>query len=216
MPVIRPGAKFAPFIIYTAGRSRTAWLSSFLSYGKCRCHNEIVVRLRSLEEFSLMFSVPGTGTAETGLAPAWRLVEYCVPGIKSVVVRRPIEEVIASFVRSEVADIASIDEPKLRKVIAYENRCLDQISKRKDTVTVDFKDLGQEGTCARVFEHCLPYSSDKKWWKSLKDVNIQADVRSIFVHYRDHRDAVEQFKKEAKRELINLVRSGKISREATI
>ena len=56
-----------------------------------------------------LFDVPGTGSAETGAAPAWQLIQHFVPGIGSVVVRRPLDDIIASFARSEVAHIASIE-----------------------------------------------------------------------------------------------------------
>jgi hypothetical protein len=206
--VLRPGASFAPFIVYTAGRSRTAWLSEFLTYGRCHCHNEIAVRLRSMEDVRALYDIPGTGSAETGAAPAWQLIQHYVPGIRSVVVRRPLEDIIASFARSEVAHIATIDEPRLRRIIAYENRCLDKISAQPGVLTVDFADLHKRDVCAAIFEHCLPYRFDEGWWLSMKDRNIQSNVTDIFGYYRDNRDGVEGFKRAAKRQLTVLARAG--------
>jgi hypothetical protein len=211
--VQRPGAQFAPFMVYTAGRSRTAWLSEFLTYGRCHCHNEIAIKLRSMEDVRALFDVPGTGSAETGAAPAWQLIQHYVPGIRSVVVRRPLEDIIASFARSEVAHIASIDEPRLRRIIAYENRCLEKISAQSGVLTVDFADLHKRDVCAAIFEHCLPYRFDEGWWLSLKDRNIQSNVTDIFRYYRDNRDGVEGFKRNTKREMIALARAGTLRRE---
>ncbi len=210
--VRRPGAVFAPFIVYTAGRSRTAWLSEFLTYGRCRCHTEIAIRLRDMGDVVALFEIPGTGTAETAVAPAWQLIEHYVPNIRSVVVRRPIDEIIASFARSEVAHIAAIDEGRLRRIIAYENRCLDKISARPGVLTVDFADLHKPEVCAAIFEHCLPYRFDEEWWLLMKDRNIQSNVTDIFRYYRDNRDAVECFKHNAKRAMIALARSGDLCR----
>jgi len=208
--VLRPGASFVPFILYTAGRSRTAWLSEFLTYGRCRCHNEIAVRLRSMDDVRALYDIPGTGSAETAAAPAWQLIQHCVPGIRSVVVRRPLDDIIASFARSEVAHIAAIDEDKLRRIIAYEQRCLEKISAQPGVLTVDFADLHQRDVCAAVFEHCLPYRFDEGWWLSMKDRNIQSNVTDIFHYYRDNRDGVEGFKRTAKRQMIALARAGKL------
>lgn len=207
-PIMRPGAAFAPFIVYTAGRSRTAWLSEFLTYGRSRCHTEIAIRLRDMGDVRALFNVPGTGTAETAVAPAWQLIEHYVPGIRSVVVRRPLDDIVASFARSEVARIASIDEDRLRKIITYENRCMEKISARPGVLTVDFADLHKPEVCAAIFEHCLPYRFDEGWWLAMKERNIQSNVTDIFRYYRDNRDGVEQFKRNAKRALIALARGG--------
>jgi hypothetical protein len=206
----RPGASFAPFIIYTAGRSRTAWLAAFLSYGRSRCHTEVAIKMRNMQDVVSFFATPGTGSTETGAAPGWQLIRHYVPAIKTVVVRRPLDEIVASFARSEVADIAAIDEAKLRRIIAYENRCLDKISLQPGTLTVDFKDLGNEDVCSAIFEHCLPYRFDVQWWRFMKDQNIQSNVRAIFHYYRDNRDEVEEFKRAAKRQMIALARAGEI------
>jgi hypothetical protein len=136
------------------------------------------------------------------------LIEHCVPGIRSVVVRRPLDDIVTSFARSEVAHIASIDEDRLRKVIAYENRCLEKISARPGVLTVDFADLHKPEVCKAIFEHCLPYRFDEGWWLSMKDRNIQSNVTDIFRYYRDNREGVEGFKRNAKRALIALARDG--------
>jgi hypothetical protein len=116
--------------------------------------------------------------------------------------------VIASFARSEVAHIARIDEAMLRRVIAYENRCLEKISARPGVLTADFKDLVRPDVCAAIFEHCLPYRFDEEWWEFMEARNVQSDVVEMFAYYRDNREAVERFKRDAKREMIALARAG--------
>jgi hypothetical protein len=162
--------------------------------------------LRSMEDVRALYAIPGMGTAETAAAPMWQMIRHYVPGIRSVVVRRPLEDIIASFAR-----IAAIDEVKLRNIIAYENRCLDKISMQSDTLTVEFEDLYRREACAAIFEHCTPYKFDEEWWLAMKDRNIQSSVADIFSYYRDHRDAVEGFKRAAKRDMIALVRAGKLT-----
>jgi hypothetical protein len=73
---------------------------------------------------------------------------------------------------------------------------------------VDFADLHKPEVCAAIFERCLPYRFDEGWWLSMKDRNIQSNVTDIFRYYRDNREGVEQFKRNAKRALIALARGG--------
>lgn len=203
-------AESAPFIIHTLGRSRTAWLSSFLTYGKVKCFNEHAVRLRSVDEAVDFLTQGNVGAAETGAAPGWQLIRHYIPSVKTVVIRRDPEDVIRSFARSEIAHIASVDEGRLRKVIAYEDRCLDEIEKQPNTLSFSFDDLKREAVCAAIFEHCLPYKFDRGWWQDLREKNIQADVAEIVAYYHRNRDDVESFKRQAKRRLIELARAGKI------
>ena len=206
---IRDGATFSPFIVYTAGRSRTAWLSEFLTYGKCKCYNEVAIKFRDIDQVTAFFSAQGTGSAETGVAPAWRLINHFVPDIKSVVVRRPLEEIIESFDR-----VAPIDEEKLRHIISYEIRCMEKISQQPNVLTVNFHDLDRADVCAAIFEHCTPYRFDRGWWEFLRDKNIQTSVSDIFGYYQENRDKIEKFKRHCKRQMIALARSGQMMVEA--
>lgn len=206
----RPGADFAPFIIYTAGRSRTAWLSALLTYGEARCHNEIAVKFRSMLDVKNFFRTRGTGSAETGVAPGWQLIQHHFPGIKTVVVRRPAHEIIASFAR-----LVPIDEAMLARIVAYENRCLDRISAQPGVLTVDFADLDHAHVCAQIFEHCLPYRFDPDWWQFMRSRNVQASVADLFRYFQENRDAIEGFKRGCKRELTALARSGAIKGKRT-
>ncbi len=207
-PVLREGAAFHPFMVYTAGRSRTAWLSAFLSYGQARCGNEAAIRFRGMTEVAAYFARRGHGSAETAGAPGWQLVNHFVPDMRSVVVRRAVDDIVASFARSEVASIARIDEDKLRRVIAYEVRCMEKLSQQPGVLTVDFDDLDRRDVVRAVFEHCLPYRFDEDWWQHMRVRNIQSSVADLFRYYRDNRDHVENFKRDCKRQLIALARSG--------
>lgn len=203
-----------PFIIYTAGRSRTAWLSAFLTYGDYLCHNEIAIKFRNIAEVTAFFARPNIGTAETAVAPAWRLIEKIAPGIRTVVVRRDVESIIASFARSEIAEIATIDEDRLRQIITYEERCLEQISARPGVLTVEFSELTKAYTAKKIFEHCLPYEFDFEWWEYMNARNIQTSVRELFSYYQTNKEDIEDFKYTAKRFLIGLVRSGELTSHA--
>lgn len=201
----------APFIVYTAGRSRTAWLSSFLTYGDYRCHNEVAIKFRRMSEVQRFFADDKTGSAETAAAPGWRLINHCAPSIRTVVVQRDEKDIVASFARMEIAKIAAVNEERLRKVVAYENRCLEAISAQPGTLTVRFEDLDKPSVCKAVFEHCLPYEFDFDWWEEMSRRNVQSDVLSLVRYYQDNIEDVENFKRDSKRHLIHLARSGDLA-----
>src|SRR5580693_982148 len=100
-----------PFIIFALPRSRTAWLSKFLSYGKWFCHHEHAIRLRSIEDFKAALAQRYTGFAETAAGPAWHLIRHFRPDVRAVVVRRPVEETIAAMVEAGRLAGVSYDAP---------------------------------------------------------------------------------------------------------
>lgn len=206
----RRDAKPAPFIIYTAGRSRTAWLSEFLTYGKYICHNEIAVQFRSMAQVERFLSNPWVGTAETGAAPGWRLIKAVCPTIRTVVVRRREADILESFLKLYADNGLRCDEERLVKIVRYEQRCLEQIVAEPGTLTVDFEALESMTTCRQVFEHCLPYEFDGAWWARMAARDVQAPVKKIVEYYQSHADAVEGFKRESRAFLRKLVRAGAI------
>ncbi len=87
------------FVIFALPRSRTAWLSRFLSYGEWFCGHEELRHVRSLDDVRAWFSQGQIGTAETAGAPWWRLLERFAPYSPVVIVRRPVDEVVDSLAR---------------------------------------------------------------------------------------------------------------------
>lgn len=202
-----------PFIIYALPRSRTAWLSNFLTYGDWTCHHEHAIFMRSIGDIKDFFSHPNIGCAETAAVAGRHLIHSVCPNIKEVVILRPVDEVVDSFMNLDISDIATYNREKLQKVIAYEDRMLRKITEEPNVLTVNFEDLKHEETCAKIFEHCLPYKFDKTWWESLKNKNIQVDVKDYIVYYHKHKGAIEEFKRCCKRELRRLYYAGLIPKK---
>lgn len=201
-----------PFIIYALPRSRTAWLAKFLSYREWTCHHEAAIRMRSMDEVRALFAQPHTGFAETAAAQGRPLIHHAAPQVKEVVVLRPVDEVVESVLNVNVSGVAVYDRTMLKRNMEYGDRELRKIAKDPKVLSVDYAELDREETCARIFEHCLPYPFDRKWWELLKDVNIQTDVKAVLLYYQRNRDAVETFKKHCKNELRRLMRAGELER----
>lgn len=159
-----------PFVIFSLPRSRTHWLSAYLSYGGWHCGHDEVRHSRSLDDVRSWLSQPLVGSVETAAAPFWRLLPTLCPEARVVVVRRPVDEVAQSLIAAGVAGEPDALAAALRRY----DRKLEQIERRLvGVLSVRFADLADEATCAQVFEHCLGLPHDHDWWQRLAAVNIQ-------------------------------------------
>jgi hypothetical protein len=202
-----------PFVIHSLGRSRSAWLSQFLSYGGWACHHEQAVRMRSFDDVRALFSRRRTGTAETAAAPGWPLLKQLVPGIRAAVVRRPIDDVVASMMALDLRGFA-YDRDALHRNISYVARTLDRISAEPGVLTLDYSDLETEAGCGALFRHCLGAEMPRAWWVKKRSVNVQMDVPALIRYYHDNRAEVDGFKALCKSEMRALARSGILRRAA--
>lgn len=201
------------FIVYALPRSRTAWLSAFLTYRDWTCHHEAAIQMRSVVDAVSFLRCPNTGTAETAAAQGFKIIQHHIPDIRSVVIRRPVDDVVDAMLNVDVSGVATYDRRLLQRNMEHGARCLDRIT---GALVVNYADLEREDVCAAVFEHCLPYRFDRKWWEDMRGRNIQADVRAVLRYYFNNRDAVERFKVACKTEMRHLARAGLISNRAVV
>lgn len=168
-----------PFVVIGLPRSRTAWLSRFLSYGNWHCGHEESRHWRSLDDVRAWVVQPKTGTAETGIAAHWRLLPRLAPNARVVIVRRPVAEVVESLMRIDTGE-GAFDRAALTAAMSRIDAKLNQIEKRLPGVlSVKFADLETEETCATVFEHCLPFEHDHEWFERWRNVNVQCDFPAL-------------------------------------
>lgn len=203
----RDDAQLQPYMVFTAGRSGTMWLSALLSYGVCRCNFEALAKVGSMQEIVEMLHIPGMGAAETLAAPAWPLLLVAAPELRCVVVRRPIEEIIESLVDA-TKDRVTLDLPVLRRLLEYVRRALDKLALQPQTLTVEFSDLFKEETCRAIFEHCLPYKHDHGWWKFMSGKVMDPDVIQLAALYQVRKAEIQRIGKEARHLLFRLGRQG--------
>lgn len=162
-----------PFVIYSLPRSRSFWLSRYLNYGGWTCGHDEARYIRGLDDVKSWLAQPCVGTVETAASPFWRLLPATA---KVVVIRRPIAEVVASLSRTGL----SFDAERLDQRLRYLDHKLDQIEKRTPGVlSVKFADLADEATCAKVFEHCLPFKHESERWARLSAMNLQTDLPAL-------------------------------------
>jgi hypothetical protein len=141
-----------------------------------------------MEDVRAWFAQPCMGTVETAAASWWRLVPSHV---RTVVVRRPVAEVVASLARLGLA----VDEALIRRM----DRKLDQIERRvRGAISVQFADLADEAVCAGVFEHCLPYQHDPRWFEMMAPLNLQVNLRTVLRYYDAYQPQLAKLAKTAR------------------
>lgn len=188
------------FIVYALPRSRTFWLSRFLSYGDWQCGHDQIRYARTLEDLRAWLSMPAAGTVETAAAPWWRLVQKMRPDIKTVVVRRPVDQCMASLLKTGV----QFDIPTLRRELHHLDAKLDQIEHRvPGAISVAFDDLADERVCQRVFEHCLPYRHDPAWWAAVAPCNLQISLPAMMRYYHANAAQLDKLAKTAKGQVLS-------------
>ena len=199
-----------PFIIHALGRSRTAWLSEFLTYRRWLCLHEQAIYLRHPAELPILFSRPNVGYAETAASFGWPLIRHARPDIIQVVIDRDPDEAGAAMMASYDRHGLRYDPGKMGSIFDRGHRVLRKISALPDVLTLSYADLDTEAGCRAVFEHCLPYAWDRDWWLRMRDRRVEADVPAIVDYYWRNRDGVENFKRLCKVQMMHLARTGEL------
>lgn len=198
-----------PYIIYGLPRSRTAWLSCFLTYRDWTCHHEKMMYMQRIGDFKGLMSSPNTGSAETGAAYGRCLMKWFAPNLKEVVILRPVEEVMESLMAIDMRGMFVFDRIKLQKLMEKGRRCLDKIAKDPNVLVINYADLEKEETCTRIFEFCLPYKFDKNWWEYMDGKIITVDFPTLLAYRKNNKSVIDGYKNLCKSMLIELAR-GKI------
>jgi hypothetical protein len=163
-----------PFVGFCLPRSRSRWLSRYLSYGGWHCGHDEERHCRSLDDVRSWLAQPCTGTIETAGAAFWRLLQQMRPDVRVVVVRRPVPAVVDSLER------LGFERAAMLRLMRAQDAKLDQIETRMPGVlSVPFPSLDTEEGCARVFRHCLGEDPPPGWWEMLAPLNLQDDIPAL-------------------------------------
>jgi hypothetical protein len=200
------------FVVYALPRSRTAWLSVFLTYGIVVCHHESASFMRKIEDLPALLTRPNTGTVETSASYGHALVRHYAPKAKIVVVKRDVDQVVNSTLKLSQG-LAVYDEEKLRRNMQYGARTLNAIAAEPGVLSLQYEDLATESGARQIFEHCLPYEFDRGHWLALKEQNLQVDFKAFLAYHMANRTEIFNFKDQCKARLRALVRAGAIRKE---
>lgn len=161
-----------PFIIYALPRSRTAWLSCFLSYGPWRVAHELPTIAETISGVTRYFGQKYVGAVDTGAIVGADSIRKLVPDIREAVVFRDYQDSAASLRRMGFS--GDIEQ----SLSAQELKLLD-LACRADVLAIKFGDLDNEATCKGLFEYCLQMPFDREWWLRWRALNIQIDAKKL-------------------------------------
>jgi|KBSMisStaDraftv2_1062788.scaffolds.fasta_scaffold00169_23 hypothetical protein len=172
-----------PFVIFALPRSRTAWLSQWLSYKGRRVGHDLAPHADTCQGY-LDSLWPLSGTVETGIQDAHHLLRIAMPSAKFVVIRRPVEEVNHSLAQFGVEQT---DEMHRRSMV------LDQI---EATRSINYRDLKDVRVCADLWEYLLDIPFDFEWWRHMDAQNIQIDVPQQLQFLAERHEPITRLKEE--------------------
>lgn len=180
-----------PFVIFALPRSRTFWLSRFLSGdGALKpCGHDIGSTLNTLADVRAALSAVLAGSVETGAATGWRWLRKNFPEARFVVIRRPVEAVRESLAR------CGLDVP--RSLLDLQAAFLDEISGRCGTTTLNATDLDSAETCSALFQLCRGVAPSAAWLALNVGANIQLDMNRRIAHLQARSVQIDGLKAEA-------------------
>jgi len=170
------------FIIYCLPRSRSAWVAHFLNYPFAvptqPVAHDVAPLCRSVDNFLRAYREEGMwGSVETGGMAGWQIIRQEMPELKTVLIRRPLQDVYES--------IASLGMIGNLSNLAEMNAMLDLIAMQKDVYSINASDLDAPVTCKWLFEYCLELEFDFEWWYKVSQLNIQVDMDTVMAMKED-------------------------------
>jgi L-amino acid N-acyltransferase YncA len=192
-----------PFVIFGLPRSRTTWLSQFLSYGDWHCGHDELRHMRQLEDVRSWLAQANTGTVETAAAPFWRLALHMAPDLRLVTIRRDPDEAARSAVAAGFGD----DLGAMTAAFHRLDMKLGQIERRTGARSFRYEDLASELVCADLFEHLLGHRHNHDRWARLDRKNIQTHPTPLMRYAAAHGPQIERLRGIARQKSLALLNS---------
>ena len=184
-----------PFIIYCLPRSRSAWVAHFLNYPFAvptqPVAHDVAPLCRSIDNFLHAYREEGMwGSVETGGVAGWQIIRQEMPHLKTVLIRRPLQDVYESI--ANLGMIGNLSN------LAEMNAMLDLIAMQEGVYSINASDLDAPITCKWLFEYCLELEFDFEWWHKVSQLNIQVDMDTVLAMKDDIDKRVSDYMADVK------------------
>jgi len=160
-----------PFFVVSLPRSRSCWLSTFLSYQTAAisrtCGHDLLVHSKSIADFREQVALVD-GTCETAIIEGWKVMKDIWPKSRVVVIHRDLASIVESCRKQGL-------EPNLEQLIER-REMLDMLAAAPGVKNYNFADLDSPEVCKEIFEFCLKLEFDVNWWSLLQGKNIQINM----------------------------------------
>jgi hypothetical protein len=134
--------------------------------------HDVAPLCKSIENFVKAYKEEGMwGSVEIGGVVAWQVIRKELPDLKTIVVRRPIQEVYSSITeegyQGHLANLAELDE------------MLNVVSAQSDVLSIETRMLDSPAVCKWLFEYCLELEFDFDWWAQISALDIQVKLEDV-------------------------------------
>ena len=184
-----------PFFIFGLPRSRTKWLSVWLSLASGdRVTHDLASEMGSADEYLSTMRRETAGTVETGAIDGWKLIRRAMPAARMVVVYRDLAEV-----RAELAGLGA--DPQEGQLEARE-AAMHELSAQPGVLSVRFEHLPMPQVCELVHRQCLPFVRfDYDLWRRLDAKDVTIDFGARMARLKDRRENIEALKLDVARKI---------------
>lgn len=168
------------FFILSLPRSRTAWLSNFLTYENSFCFHEGLMRVGTAYQLEHLFECvnkPIVGNSDCGNLLFMDEIAETFPDASYVLIERPYDEVINSM---HAMGPSFTDDRYVQKAA----RLMESAKRYLDPLIVDYHELNRDA-CRRIWRHCIGTPFDTLRWQILDGINIQIDPDRKLEELRD-------------------------------
>lgn len=167
------------FFVLAVPRSRTHWLSHFLTTPTCQVAHEDCYKYSSIDE--MLQNMPD-GIVDTALIIAWKELKG-----KIVIIDRDIEDCIKSgLIRCSQFD--GHDPEKTKRTFYGLRKILEEAMLVHPVVK--FEDLSNEEVCKSLFEYLTEEEFDAERWRAMNSVNLQSDAVRNYQLCQEHGDNI--------------------------
>lgn len=161
------------FIISGLPRSRSAWLSNFLTAQGALCIHEGIARFESPKEaakwYKILAETQPIGISDSGAVLFQQALQKEIPDARWVIIRRPLAECQESFKREHGLDVCLWDHKRL----------VDDAIHYLQPLVVDFEDIDDRADT--IAEYCIPgWVRDPIRTNLLKTWDIQLTREALF------------------------------------
>jgi hypothetical protein len=155
------------FMIFSMPRSRSYWMSQYLSYPPHTVGHDVILKADNLTGLIREYSAL-SGSVELSAVLGWQYFMSFFPETRVVTVRRPVDDVFKSLLNVGLYTPIPILEMRERALIAC--------SQHPRVEAITYKDLDNPDCCRWLFEYCLNMKWDEEWYKHLASQNLQCEV----------------------------------------
>lgn len=171
------------FFIVGLPRTRTSWVSNFLTYKTSFCFHEAIRLCYKIDDMSLLFESidePNVGDADC------RIIEFeddfrrMFPSAKWVYIKRDIKEVIHSLEKRFEFKESYRDTDFCKNL----QKKYDIFEKKYSPLTFKFDELNTVDVCEAIWDYCIPDSRfNYKRWLQLDVLRIDPEEKKMMEYH---------------------------------